>query len=234
MAEFVSRKKLVRKLDLEITLSKIKPHPSPKAYLEQYTIDPKAVANILHMAAYTYTDIMGKTVADLGCGTGRLAIGAVLLGAKVAIGVDIDRTAIEVASTYSKMFRVHDRTQWVTGDLAAIRGKFDTILQNPPFGIQQRKADQVFIKKALEIGKRVYSLHKHVTSKVIVEKALRKKGDRILPGAPSPFLKRFIQNQGGEIIAVYTFLMTIPRMFRFHRREKHEFPVDLYVIENES
>ena len=233
MARFVSRR-LVRKLDLEIALSKIRPNSSPKIYLEQYTIDTKAAASVLHMAAYSYPDIIGKRVADLGCGTGRLAIGAVLLGAKAAVGVDIDRTAIEAALMHSRMLRVNDRTQWVTGKLTAIRGKFDTILQNPPFGIQWRKADQVFLKKALEIGGRVYSLHKHVTSKGLVEKALREGGDQILPGTPSPFLKRLIKSQGGRIVAVYTFLMTIPRMFAFHRREKHEFPVDLYVIERES
>jgi len=81
------QKRLVRKLDLEIALSKIEPHPSPKAYLEQYTIPPEVAAELLYIAAYTYDDIIDKTIADLGCGTGRLAIGSALLGAKETIGV---------------------------------------------------------------------------------------------------------------------------------------------------
>jgi len=69
---------LVRKLDLEKAISKIKPHPTPKAYLEQYTLPSETAAEILYIAAYTYNDIIDKTIADLGCGTGRLAIGSAL------------------------------------------------------------------------------------------------------------------------------------------------------------
>lgn len=40
-------------------------------------------------------DIAGKTVIDFGCGSGILAIAAVLLGAKVAHAIDIDPQALE-------------------------------------------------------------------------------------------------------------------------------------------
>ena len=39
----------------------------------------------------------GDNVLDAGCGSGILAIAAALLGAKKALGVDIDETAVEVA-----------------------------------------------------------------------------------------------------------------------------------------
>ena len=39
-------------------------------------------------------DIEGKTVCDLGCGTGVLAIGAALLGADRVKGVDSDPKAV--------------------------------------------------------------------------------------------------------------------------------------------
>lgn len=39
-------------------------------------------------------DLTGKTVIDYGCGSGILAVAAVLLGAKVAHGVDIDPQAL--------------------------------------------------------------------------------------------------------------------------------------------
>ena len=39
-------------------------------------------------------------------------------------------------------------TNWITGDIEVIHGSFDTILQNPPFGVQKRKADRRFITKS--------------------------------------------------------------------------------------
>ncbi|RUO63503.1 50S ribosomal protein L11 methyltransferase [Pseudidiomarina insulisalsae] len=39
-------------------------------------------------------DLRGKTVVDFGCGSGILAIAALLLGAERAIGIDIDRQAL--------------------------------------------------------------------------------------------------------------------------------------------
>ena len=91
------QKRLVRKLELEMLLSQIEPHPSPKPSLEQYTIPADIAATMLHIAAYSYGDIVGKTVLDLGCGTGRLALGAAFLGAKQVVGVDIDKDAIKMA-----------------------------------------------------------------------------------------------------------------------------------------
>ncbi len=43
-------------------------------------------------------EVTGKTVVDFGCGSGILAIAALLLGAKQAIGTDIDQQAL-IAST---------------------------------------------------------------------------------------------------------------------------------------
>ncbi|MGI0154375.1 MULTISPECIES: 50S ribosomal protein L11 methyltransferase [Pseudidiomarina] len=43
-------------------------------------------------------EVAGKTVVDFGCGSGILAIAALLLGAKQAIGTDIDQQAL-IAST---------------------------------------------------------------------------------------------------------------------------------------
>ncbi len=229
MGETMQRR-LVRKRDLEIALSKTEPHPSPKAYLEQYTITPDVAAEILYLATYTYDDIVGKNVVDLGCGSGRLAIGSALLGAKETLGVDIDSTAIRTARKNTEKLDVKDRIQWITAEIAAINGTFDTVLQNPPFGVQRRKADRKFLEKALEIGKHVYSLHKG-SSTEDSELIRRGRTAQHLPVPPNPFLKSFIEKNGGRIKAVYTMRMTVPHMFDFHRKQKHRFPVDLYVVE---
>ena len=209
-------------------LSQIESHPKPKAYLEQYTIPPELAAEILYAAAYTYNDITGKTVADLGCGTGRIAIGAALLGAKLVIGVDIDRVAVKIARKCAERLNVGDRICWVAGDIEALHKGVDTVLQNPPFGVQRREMDTKFLLKALSIAEKVYSLHK---SEIGMEDFLRMAGNaRLVPSTPSSFLKRFIEKNGGTIEAVYSMRMKIPHMFNFHRKRVHEFVVDLYVI----
>lgn len=224
-------KRLVRKLDLETLLYQVKPHPAPKPNLEQYTIPADIAATILYMAAYTYNDIVDKTVLDAGCGTGRLGLGAAFLGAKQVVGVDIDKDIVNIALEHSKETSLSNRLQWITADIEVICGKFDTVLQNPPFGIQQRGADRRFLKKALEVGRRIYSLHRRTCQdKKLIDK-LKSRGTRITRTTSSGFVRHYIENHNGRIRAVFAVLMTIPHMFGFHTKRKHEFIVDLYVIE---
>jgi len=223
------QKRLIRKLELEMLLSQVKPHPSPKPSLEQYTIPADVAANMLYIAAYVYDDIIGKKVLDLGCGTGRLALGASFLGAKQVVGIDIDRTAINTALENSVNVGLKDGVQWAVADINVVHGSFDTVLQNPPFGVQRRKADRKFLEKALEIGKVIYSLHKSPRKNRALIKKLKASG--VAPVSPSSFLKRFIERRGGRIKVVYATVMTIPHMFQFHKKRRHEFIADLYVIE---
>src|SRR3990170_8711063 len=143
-----AQKRLVRKLELERFLSQIKPHPSPKASLEQYTVSEAVAATVLYVAAYANDDIVGKTVVDLGCGTGRLALAAAYLGAQYVVGVDIDKTAMKIAYEAAEEAGLKAKVQWVVGDIGAVKGRFGTVLQNPPFGVQRRTADRKFLEKA--------------------------------------------------------------------------------------
>ena len=227
------QRRIIRKLDLEMLLSQVAPHPAPKPSLEQYTISVDVAATMLHIAAYMHDDIVGKTVLDLGCGTGRLALGAAFLGAKQVLGVDVDRTAIDVASENSVRTGLKDKVQWIATDIDAVHGKFDTVLQNPPFGVQRRKADRKFLEKALETSKVVYSLHKSLQKDKAFINKLKGSGNPFVPVFPSPFLKNYVEERDGKIRCVYAMLMVIPHMFHFHTKRKHEFVVDLYVIESE-
>ncbi|MCW3995647.1 MAG: METTL5 family protein [Candidatus Bathyarchaeota archaeon] len=228
MGKFAQRR-IVRKLDLELFLSKVNPQPSPKAQLEQYTLSEQTAANILHLAAYTNGDIIGRSVLDLGCGTGRLALGAAYLGAKEVVGVDVDKLAVKTAYANGKQTGFSAVVQWVLGDIGAMNGCFDTVLQNPPFGVQRRGADRAFVMKAIEVGEAVYSLHNHPKFDPRLIKQL-KASNGFLQVQPEPFLESFVEKHGGTIKAVYAMLMVIPRMFAFHSQQRHEFVVDLYVI----
>jgi putative methylase len=232
MGEY-AQKRIIRKLDLELFLSKIAPQSSPQAHLEQYTISESIASTMLYIAAYANNDIIGKTVLDLGCGTGRLALGASYLGAKSVVGVDVDKLAIKTAVENSFKTSLAENVQWIIGDISAIVGRFDTVLQNPPFGVQTPEADRAFLAKALEVGNSVYSLHNHPqTDKQLIKQLKASSG--FLQISPSPFLERFVAQHNGVVKAVYAMLMTIPRMFDFHTKIKHEFVVDLYVIEKVS
>ena len=225
-----AQKRLIRKLELELFLSQIESQPSPKVSLEQYTVSEAVAAKILYLAAYTNGDIIGKSVLDLGCGTGRLALAASYLGAQYVVGVDIDKTAIITASDNSAKFGSKIHIQWVLADIDAITGNFDTVLQNPPFGVQKRGADRKFLEKALEVGNVVYSLHNHpCTDKQLIHRLKASPSD-LLQVEPSPFIEKFVKSRRGVVKVVYAMLMTIPRMFDFHSKMKHDFVVDLYLI----
>jgi putative methylase len=206
------QKRLVRRLDLERALQQVEPHPSPKAFFEQYTIPVNVASEFLFLAAYANNDIIGKAVVDLGCGSGRLAIGAVLLGAREAVGIDIDRSAVIKARENAERLSLTSRFGWIVGDIDVLRGRFDTVLQNPPFGVQRRRADRRFLLKAMELAPRVYSLHKG--------------GE-----ANRAFIKRFIEANEGKVTSIFQMRFNIPRMFKFHTEHRHEVDVDLYRIE---
>ena len=225
-----AQKRLIRKLDLELFLSKIKPHPSPNAGLEQYTTSEPVAATMLYLAAYTYGDIVGKRVLDLGCGTGRLALAAAFLGAQSVVGVDIDKTAVKIAAENAAASGLEADVEWVVGDIEAIAGRFDTVLQNPPFGVQKRAADRRFLAKAIEVGNVTYSLHNHPYTDTRLLSRLKASGGGLLQNAPSPFIQRFAEEHGGRVEAVFTLPLVIPRMFDFHTKARHEIVIDLYVI----
>jgi putative methylase len=210
-----AQKRLVRKRDLERALSEIEAHPLPNAYLEQYTTPSKVAAETLYLTAYVHDDIIDKTVMDLGCGTGRLAIGAALLGAREVFGVDVDRVAVRVAQKNAEIMGVKEKTHWIVADIDVVKGTFDTVLQNPPFGVQRRRADRMFITKSLELSSTIYSFHKGGESN-------------------REFIKRFIEGHGGRVTHIFPLKMEIPRMFKFHTKRKRSIQVDLYRIEGKS
>ncbi|MEM3462113.1 MAG: METTL5 family protein [Candidatus Bathyarchaeia archaeon] len=191
-------------------MEEIKPHPNPKEALEQYTIPARTAAEILFLAQSVHGDLEGKRVADLGCGTGRLSIGAALLGAELVVGVDIDPEAIAVATRNSESVGVRG-IQWVISDISALRGTFDTVIQNPPFGVRRRGADRAFLEKALELGRVIYSLHKSDPDS-------------------REFIKRLVEKQGGAITHLYQMDIYIPPTFDFHIKRKHRVAVDLYRV----
>lgn len=73
----------------------------------------------------------GSSVLDVGTGSGILAIGALLLGAKEAVGIDIDKLSVKIAGENAALNGVSERFRAVCGDLATgISGKYQLVCAN--------------------------------------------------------------------------------------------------------
>jgi ribosomal protein L11 methyltransferase len=116
-------------------------------WVDEYDSGDRAVLNIEPGAAFgtgthettrlcleTLDKIIkdGDTVLDIGCGSGILAISAMLLGAKEGFGVDIDPLAVKIAAENGKMNNFTEpQLQFVCGDLAdKVTKKYDVVVAN--------------------------------------------------------------------------------------------------------
>jgi len=204
----------LKRQQLEMALSRLKPSPSPELAFEAYDLNPAAAAEILFLAETRYGDVKGRRVLDLGCGSGILAIGAAVLGAKEVLGIDIDVESVKVAKENARLVRVV--VDFVAGDIDAVRGPFDVTVMNPPFGTRRRGMDVTFLRKAMSVSKRVYSLHKG---------GVRNRS----------FLKNAVEELGGKVDAVFEMEIEIARTYEFHRKRRYPVKVDLYrVISSEA
>ena len=200
---------LCKKRELEAFISKIGLHPEPKLFMEQYTTPPHIVSSLLHTAAYTFGDIIDKTICDLGCGTGRLALGAAYLGADKVVGIDIDRAAILEARRNAEKFGLS--VEWAVGDVENLAGHFDTALENPPFGVRRHGVDIRFLRKALSTANVIYSIHKNTS------------GSR-------SFIGSVVNRAGGKVTNIVESVLEIPHQFEFHRKPVYRVKVDIYRI----
>ena len=83
----------------------------------------------LCLAALDEYNPVGRDVLDVGCGSGILSVGAMLLGAATAIGVDIDENAVRVAAENAEFNSV--KAQYRCADLTSgVSGQYDIIFAN--------------------------------------------------------------------------------------------------------
>ncbi len=200
--------RLMKKKELEILLQKIPKHQKPKAELEQY-FTPAVVASDILYTAHSFGDVADKKIVDLGCGTGIFAIGAKLLGAEEAVGVDIDGDALSIARDYADKLDLD--IQFINCEIKDFFEKADVVMQNPPFGAQRKHADIPFVKKAIEIAPIVYSLHLAKTS---------------------AFITKLINKSDAHITYTKKYKWEIRHTFAFHRKEKEVIEVTLFRIKS--
>lgn len=202
--------KIRSKSGLAITLSGLEGFYEPKVRQEQYLMDSEIGAAVLWNASLL-GDIEGKVIADLGCGTGLLGIGALLLGAKEAIFVDSDEKVLEIArKNILKAKSESSKTELICHDIYELKLKADVVLQNPPFGTKVRHMDIVFLEKAFETAPVVYSFHKSESK---------------------AFLERFSARKNAKITHIWGFKFPLKAIFSFHRRQIHRIDVSCFRFE---
>ncbi|MDM7934699.1 MAG: METTL5 family protein [Methanothrix sp.] len=193
----------MRKRQLEILLERLEGFSDPKVGREQYSTPAPVAAEIIYMA-HLHGDL--RVVCDLGCGTGILAIGSALMGAR-AVGVDIDPSALAAARRNAERLGVE--VEFILADVGALelRG-IDTVVMNPPFGAQRSSAgDRAFLRRATEMGRVIYSLHN---------------------AGSEGFIRRFVEPC--RVQEVRRLRFPIRRTFGFHSRDVRTIEVELYRI----
>jgi putative methylase len=168
---------------------------------------PPAAAALFFAAQYG--DITGKRVADLGCGTGILAIGAKLLGASEVLGIDVDSGSVDIARKFAGEEGLELTLE--VGDIGAFHGEVDTVVMNPPFGAQKKHADRPFLEKAFEVAPVVYSFHMAETE---------------------DWVRREASGAGFTITHKNKYVFAIRHLFKFHRKERLDIDVLLFRMES--
>lgn len=195
------RTELIRRLD------RLAGFPSPRAADEQVRTPAEAAAEMLLEAAGR-DDLADRVVADLGCGTGVLSVGAAMLGARRVIGIDRDPAAIALAreNAGSLVARIDLRE----GDVASFGETVDTVVMNPPFGAQRRGADRPFWETALAVARRAVYAFSLSDSRSFIERRAVERHARIELCRPVAWM--------------------LPRTFPHHRKPRVPLPVDLWVL----
>lgn len=194
---------------------------NPKVNLEQYHTPPHLAATILHTIQNNYDDIDGKTVLDLGCGSGILTFGSILLGADFCFALECDEEILEVfienkdefeiTNCDAILFEINEQSI----DSNPIKYKIDTVIMNPPFGTRNAGIDLAFVEYACQVGNVVYSLHKTSTRENIVKK-----------------IKEFKNVLQVDVIAEMKYELC--QSYKFHKKSVQDIDVDLLRIQTSN
>jgi putative methylase len=201
------------KAALETQLAVVAGFENPQVSLEQYPTPPGLAAHVIHVADLN-GDVEGRTVVDLGTGTGMLALGAALRGPARVVGVDVDREALSTARANRVRVGTTTPIHWVQADATRCplrTTERTTVVMNPPFGAQRghEHADRAFLATAAAVADVSYSIHNA--------------GSR-------EFVEAFAADNGGEVTHAFEATFDLERQFEFHDEDRKELRTEVYRI----
>src|SRR3989338_9917662 len=184
----------MNKKELALRLSKLKRLENYNLELEQYQTESELAADLL-WNINLQDSIKGKIVADLGCGNGIFGVGCLLLKAKSVYFVDKDN--LDIARDNCNGFK---NAKFVSCDISEFDKNVDVVIMNPPFGVQKRKADKVFLETAMKISKKIYSIHKIESMN---------------------FIEKLCKENNFTVLNIIEKNLTINKTYRFHKYKKY-------------
>ena len=76
------------------------------------------------------SEVTGKTVLDVGCGSGILALAAIVLGAERAVAVDVDQEAVDVTNENAQRNNLSAKIEASTTELADLHFMAPVVVAN--------------------------------------------------------------------------------------------------------
>lgn len=187
----------------------------PRVDLEQYRTPPELASYLIHIADLQ-GDIEGRTVVDLGCGTGMLALAATLRGPERVIGVDIDSDPLQTARENQRRIATRSAVSWIQADATRLPLSTEpdetTVVMNPPFGAQDgnEHADREFLESTADLASVSYSIHNE---------------------GSADFIESFADDHGGEVTHAYSAEFDLPKTYDHHTESRRTIAVELFRIE---
>lgn len=214
-SESSNRGKIGSKGALAVVLSKLEGFIEPKVMVEQYITDAEVAAEVLWNMIMS-GDI-GKVSVDLGCGTGILGIGLLLVGAEKVYFVDSDDKALNIAKKNLKKMQseiyIAGKAVFLLKDIKDFNEKVDLVVENPPFGVKVKHMDKLFLEKAFEIGKVIYSFHKSESKN---------------------FVDKLSTENGFNVTNVWDFRFPLKATYSYHTRKIKRINVSCFRIEKKG
>ena len=185
------------------------PLPSdPSAPLEQVATPAEAAADLL-LLLDRHVGLAGRSLLDLGSGSGRLAIGASLLGASPVTGIEVDARLLPQANSAATAAGV--AVDFVARDVRLWDRAADVVVMNPPFGAQTRHADRPFWDRAFALARRSVGAFAASDSRT--------------------FIARLALDRGAHVVEVEPVPWNLPRTFPHHRAANVRLNVDRWLLD---
>ena len=190
---------------------------NPIIELEQYSVNASCAVDLIYYAGFEYNDINKAFIIDLGAGTGRLSIVSALFNANNVLSVDIDINALKILKKNVHSLELDNIIFPLCADIeffeisqrAFLKKVKVTTIMNPPFGVQTKYADRIFLKKAFNFSDIVYSIH--LANKKVFN-----------------FISTYTNKLSWKIDNVLPFNMILEKTFPFHTQKTKKIDVHIY------